>query len=377
MANILDYLTWRGDIPFSQVPLNEIDSLILSRISYFPFDNLFQGEEKITIEKAYKRFRKEKDKTVLQVDDLDLFPAVAKCARYKDLVLLDYINKVEPKEEKQFSAITICLPNHILYVSFRGTDNTLIGWKEDFNMSFSSHVPSQKDSKAYLNNIASKYEGDIIVGGHSKGGNLAVYAATFCNDEIKKRIKIIYNEDGPGFDDDIIQTVEYQKMIQKVHTYIPQSSVIGRLLNHQETYVVVQSTANGIMQHDLYSWQVLGSKFVSVKNVTDKSLLVDKTIKEWVKTVPADQRAQVVEVLFEIINSTDATTLEELSNKKIATARLLIKNYQNIDSENKVLISKALHSLLGIVKENVMMNISNKNSKKSKKVKSSKLEIKI
>ncbi len=137
MANILDYLTWRGDIPFSQVPLNEIDSLILSRISYFPFDNLFQGEEKITIEKAYKRFRKEKDKTVLQVDDLDLFPAVAKCARYKDLILLDYINKVEPKEEKQFSAITICLPNDILYVSFRGTDNTLIGWKEDFNMSFS------------------------------------------------------------------------------------------------------------------------------------------------------------------------------------------------------------------------------------------------
>ena len=111
MANILDYLTWRGDIPFSQVPLNEIDSLILSRISYFPFDNLFQGEEKITIEKAYKRFKKEKDKTVLQIDDLELFPAVAGCARYKDLVLLDYINKIEQKEEKQFSAITICLPS--------------------------------------------------------------------------------------------------------------------------------------------------------------------------------------------------------------------------------------------------------------------------
>ena len=200
MANIIDYLNWRGDLTFSQVPLNEIDSLILSRISYFPFDNLFQGEEKITIEKAYKRFKKEKDKTVLQIDDLELFPAVAGCARYKDLVLLDYINKIEPKEEKQFSAITICLPNNLLYVSFRGTDNTLIGWKEDFNMSFSSHVPSQKDSKVYLDDIANKYEGDIIVGGHSKGGNLAVYAATFCNDETKKRIKVIYNEDGPGFE---------------------------------------------------------------------------------------------------------------------------------------------------------------------------------
>ena len=369
MANIIDYLNWRGDLTFSQVPLNEIDSLILSRISYFPFDNLFQGEEKITIEKAYKRFKKEKDKTVLQIDDLELFPAVAGCARYKDLVLLDYINKIEPKEEKQFSAITICLPNNLLYVSFRGTDNTLIGWKEDFNMSFSSHVPSQKDSKVYLDDIASKYEGDIIVGGHSKGGNLAVYAATFCNDETKKRIKVIYNEDGPGFDEDIIQTDGYQKIIKKVHTYIPQSSVIGRLLNHQEAYTVVQSTASGIMQHDLYSWQVLGSKFICVEEVTNGSLLVDKTIKDWVREVSPKQRAQFIEVLFDILNCTEATTLEDLSTKKIATARLLVKRYQCIEDENKELISKTMHALLGIIKNNVIGNISQKNAKKNRKSK--------
>ena len=346
MANIIDYLMWRGDIPFSQVPLNEIDSLILSRISYFPFDNLFQGDEKITIGKAYQRFKKEKDKTVLQIDDLDLFPVVADCVRYKNLVLQNYINKIDVKQEKQFSAITICLPNNVLYVSFRGTDNTLIGWKEDFNMSFSSHVPSQKDSIVYLNEIASKYEGDIIVGGHSKGGNLAVYASTFCNSETKERIKEIYNEDGPGFDEDIIQTKEYQEMIKKVHTYIPQSSVIGRLLNHQETYTVVQSTASGIMQHDLYSWQVMGSKFISLEEVTNGSLLVDKTIKDWVREVSPKQRAQFVEVLFEILNSTEATTLEDLSSKKIATARLLVKRYQSIEDENKELISKTMHALL-------------------------------
>lgn len=369
MANIIDYLMWRGDIPFSQVPLNEIDSLILSRISYFPFDNLFQGDEQITIGKAYQRFKKEKDKTVLQIDDLDLFPVVADCVRYKNLVLRDYINKIDGKQEKQFSAITICLPNHILYVSFRGTDNTLIGWKEDFNMSFSSNVPSQKDSIVYLDEIASKCEGDIIVGGHSKGGNLAVYASTFCNRKTKERIKEIYNEDGPGFDDDIIQTKEYQEMIKKVHTYIPQSSVIGRLLNHQETYTVVQSTASGIMQHDLYSWQVMGSKFISLEEVTNGSLLVDKTIKDWVKEVSPKQRAQFVEVLFEILNSTEATTLEELSSKKMETARLLVKRYQSIEDENKELISKTMHALLGIIKNNVIGNISQKSVKKTKKSK--------
>lgn len=361
MANILDYLKWRGDIPFTQVTLNEIDSLILSRVSYFPFDNLIKENEQITIAEAYDRFEKEKEKgRILQIDDLNLFPLLAQSERFKDLILTNYINKLDAKQEKQFAAITICLPNKLLYVSYRGTDNTLIGWKEDFNMSFSSHVPSQKDSANYLNEIARNYKGNIIVGGHSKGGNLAVYAATFCNDRAKKRIIEVYNEDGPGFDEDIIATSEYHEMITKVHTYIPQSSVIGRLLNHQEAYTVVQSTATGIMQHDLYSWQVLGSKFISLEEVTNGSQFVDKTIKGWVKAVSPEQRAQFIDILFEILNSTDASTLSELSSKKLNTAKVLLKNYQNIDEENKEIISKTIHALLDIVKENLKENITHK-----------------
>jgi len=362
MANIIDYLKWRGDISFLQVPLNEIDSLILSRLSYFPFDNLLHEGEKITLQEAYQRFEKGGRKgRILQVDDLDLFPALAKSKRFQDLGLTDYINKLDAEQEKQFAAITICLPNNLIYVAFRGTDNTLIGWKEDFNMSFSSHVPSQKDSSKYLNEIAQKYIGNIILGGHSKGGNLAVYAATFCNDEVKNRIIGVYNEDGPGFDEDIVATPEYQEMITKVHTYIPQSSVIGRLLNHQEAYTVVQSTATGIMQHDLYSWQVLGSEFISLEEVTNGSQFVDKTIKDWVKAVSPEQRAQFIDILFEILNSTEASTLAELSSKKVTTAMLLLKKYQNVDEESKQIISKTVHALLGIVKDNVKRNITHKN----------------
>ena len=158
-------------------------------------------------------------------------------------------------------------------------------------------------------------------------------------------------------------------MIRKVHTYIPQSSVIGRLLNHQETYTVVQSIANGIMQHDLYSWQVMGSKFISLEEVTSGSLLVDKTIKDWVKEVSPKQRAQFVEVLFEILNITESTTLEDLSNKKIATTRLLVKRYQSIEDDNKELISKTIHALLGIIKNNVMGNISQKSNNKTRGLK--------
>ena len=156
-------------------------------------------------------------------------------------------------------------------------------------------------------------------------------------------------------------------MIKKVHTYIPQSSVIGRLLNHQEAYTVIQSTANGIMQHDLYSWQVLGSKFISLEEVTNGSLLVDKTIKDWVSEVSPKQRAQFIDVLFDILNCTEATTLEELSTKKIATARILVRKYQSIDDENKELISKTMHALLGIIKNNVIGNISQKREKERRK----------
>ena len=174
-----------------------------------------------------------------------------------------FVNKIEVENEKQFSAITIIMPDNTLYVSFRGTDNTIVGWKEDFNMSFKSHIASQISAKEYLNMIAELYPNKKIrVGGHSKGGNIAVYSAIFATPQIRDRIINVYNNDGPGFCEDILETQEYQEMINKVHTYIPQSSIIGRLMNHKEKYTIIESTQKGIMQHDLYSWQILGKEFI-------------------------------------------------------------------------------------------------------------------
>lgn len=156
--------------------------------------------------------------------------------------ITNYINKIDSESEKQFSAITILMPDDTIYISFRGTDNTLIGWKEDFNMTFQTKVPSQLDAVQYVKQIAKKYKNLIRIGGHSKGGNLAVYAASFCSKTIQERIINVYNNDGPGFHEDVINNIEYKKMLPKVHTYVPQSSIIGRLLYHEENYTVVQST---------------------------------------------------------------------------------------------------------------------------------------
>ena len=194
MANIFDYLDWR-DISLEKVEFNEIDNLILARLSYFPLDGSVKENDEITVREAYLKM-KEQGTTgrILQAEDIDLFPKLANSERFGNLKLTGFVNKIDPEAEKQFSAVTILLPDNTIYVAYRGTDNTIVGWKEDFNMSFSDLVASQTESVKYLEKIANKYpEKKILVGGHSKGGNLAIYASVFCKPEIQDRIIEIYN----------------------------------------------------------------------------------------------------------------------------------------------------------------------------------------
>lgn len=351
MANIFDYMNWR-DISLEQVEFNEIDNLILSRLSYFPFDGLIGENEEITVKESYSRY-KSKGTTgrILQKEDNDLFPILASSVRFGDMKITNYINKLDLIQEKQFSAITILMPDETIYVAFRGTDNTIVGWKEDFNMSFSELVPAQTDAVSYIENVAEKYKNKIRVGGHSKGGNLAVYASAFCQPETRDRIIHVYNNDGPGFCEKIINSKEYKEILDRVHTYIPQTSIIGRLLNHEEETTILKSTEMGIMQHDLYSWQVLGDKFVR-DELTNSSEFIDKTITEWLRKVEPKQREVFIDTFFEILNATQAKTLSEISSNKIASAKTMIKTYQNVDQETKEVINKTLRVLLEAGKGN-------------------------
>lgn len=352
MANIFDYIQWR-DLSLEKVEFNEIDNLILARLSYFPLDGVVNETEEITINEAFEKYKKlDKQGRILQEEDTTLFPILANSIRFGKMKLTNYINKIDPKQEKQFSAVTILMPDNTIYVAYRGTDNTIVGWKEDFNMSFSELVPAQIDAANYLNKVAKKYKNKIRVGGHSKGGNLAVYASAFCKTEIQDRIINVYNNDGPGFCDKIINSKEYKNIIKKVHTYIPQSSIIGRLLNHQEETTILKSTQTGIMQHDLYTWQVLGGKFVK-DELTNSSEFIDKTITSWLKEVSPEQRGEFFDTLFDILNKTEAKTLSELGKNKLETAKILLESYRNIDNENKELVSKTLSVLFQSARRNI------------------------
>jgi hypothetical protein len=191
MANVCDYVKWRGDLNIEQSEFNEIDNLILSRFSYFPFDKIIKENEVVTIKELSERFKKQdiRKLPILWKDDVDLFPLMGESERFGKLLATKYINKIDQEQEKQFAAITVLMPDNTIFVSYRGTDNTIVGWKEDLNMSFKSHIASQISAKKYLEIIAQEYpDKKIRIGGHSKGGNVAVYAATFVNKEIKDRI---------------------------------------------------------------------------------------------------------------------------------------------------------------------------------------------
>ena len=222
-------------------------------------------------------------------------------------------------------------------------------------MCFKSHIASQKDAVEYLNMVSKKYKRLIRIGGHSKGGNLAVYAAMFTNSKVKKRIINIYNNDGPGFDDEIIKTKEYKEILPKVHTYIPQSSVIGRLLNHEEKYTVVQSIQKGIMQHDLYSWQLEGKEFICLEKVTNGSEIFDKTLKEWLVNITPEQRGIVIDTAFDILNTTEVEYFSELKKNWFLNIRLMLGRYKNLDDESKKVISEIVQKLVSTVK-NIISN---------------------
>lgn len=352
MSNVCDYVKWRGDLELKDFEFNEIDNLILTRLAYFPFEMLINKGEEISITELSQRFKRA-DKTKIKVlwpEDNKLIPLLGNSERFGKIIATNFVNKINREQEKQFSAITLLLPDNTIFVSYRGTDDTLIGWKEDFNMSFKSHVASQLDAVEYLNNVASKYENKIRVGGHSKGGNLAVYASIFAKSDVKNRIINIYNNDGPGFDDEIIKMSNYKETIEKVHTYIPQSSVIGRLLNHEEKYTVVKSVQKGIMQHDLYSWQVEGKEFVCLKEVTNGSEIVDKTIKEWLKNIEPSKREEVINVVFDIINATDAKNFGEIKEKWFFDIGAMLKGYKNLDDENKKMIMDITKKLISAIR---------------------------
>lgn len=336
--NINNYLIWRGDLPFSSYKFNEIDSLILARFSYLPFDKI-EVNDGDRLSDISLRMASLKDEDYRIIDDKDLVSNLGKSIRYKDLTVSDFVLNKSLEAERQFGAITIHLDD-FMYVSYIGTDNSIVGWKEDFNMSFMKNVPAQIEGVKYLNDVASKYSDNLRIGGHSKGGNVAIYSSLYCNKNILDRIMEVNNFDGPGFNKEVITTGN--DILDKVVTYIPEDSVIGRLLEHDEETITVYSHNKGLYQHDIYSWEVIKDKFILADKITSSSEFVNLTINEWLMNTTAENRKIFVDGVFDLFFSSSSESFRELSKSWTKDIPKMMSAYGDISKEDRKIISHML-----------------------------------
>lgn len=351
MANLMDYLDWRGDLTFSQAPFNEVDNLILSELSYADFQGLVPGVDEgagvVLRDAAARFFAGGRDKalrsSVLVPEQIPaMLEKMRASARFGDLLLSCCEEHLDEARYEQFAALTVELPGRAAYLSFRGTDDTLVGWKEDFDMALLDTVPSQKRAADYVKRAAKRYRGwKLYLGGHSKGGNLAVYSAVNCAKPIQNRLIAVYNNDGPGFRETLTSREEHRRIADRIHTILPRSSVVGLLMEHEEAFTVVDSTQVGVLQHDGFSWRVRGPEFVRMDDLTGVETN-DKALKEWVNSLNQEQREKFADALFEVLSASGAATLAELRAQGTKSAAAMLKAMAGLDKETRAALNCAV-----------------------------------
>ena len=340
-------------------PFNPVDSLVLSQLSYLNFRSLVSDDPESRLPVPMKELLKaEYFEEILEgvwdkINNKKLLFAVAASPRFRDIRVGIYVDEIDVKQEKQFSAITFFLNEETAYIAFRGTDATIVGWKEDFNMAFMSPVPSQQDALRYVTVVAQHFTGQLLIGGHSKGGNLAVYAAMMCEPSIQDRIIRIYSHDGPGFKDKVFESEEYNRIRGRIQKTLPQSSLIGMLLENQEEYAVIKSNRVGFLQHDPFSWSVRDDNFVIVKHLSSSAQYFNKTLHDWLEGISPEEREECIDALFSVLQASNTSTVFEFGEQWQTNIPLLLKAAKNMDPKTKKFVFQTLKSLAVMAVKNL------------------------
>lgn len=364
MYNILDYVYWRGDLPIENGSLTEADIVALSRLSYLPFDGKVSDSfsEQITLREAAKLVLADENslKNMLWEGDSDLLRLCGESERFGNLLVSGFVNRIDNDRQMQFSAIVFELGNGTVFVSFRGTDSTFVGWQEDCNMYTMFPLPSQEESVAYLERVLSEFDGDVILGGHSKGGNLAMFSALFCSDISQKRILAVYNLDGPGFEKSAIEISRFSEIKDKVCSFVPQTSVFGLMLEHEEKLCIVRSNQKGFLQHDIYSWELDHSALVRCDELTEEGITFDRTLREFIGSLSLDEKRQLIDAIFDVLGETDGKTFTELGDNLFKDSGVMLKALTKLPSESRSLVKNSFGRLIKVAGTNFSGMMQNK-----------------
>lgn len=350
MGNIMDYISWRGDLTFAQSPFNEVDNLILACFSYVNLDRIpaVTRQKGIELKKLVKEFKKlhtikelEADKSFIRLAPFMMFE-MAKSVRFGNCVIRNYVNEIVTEAEQQFSAVEIVLDDGTSYISFRGTDDTIIGWKEDFNLS-TGVVPAQERAVEYMQRISDKAYGMLRVGGHSKGGNLAIYGSVMCKSAHDKILEI-YSNDGPGFSKEFQESPETAEMMPKIIRIIPEYSIIGTLLEHEKQPIIVASTSRGLLQHDGFSWEVQGPGLVRRDSLNKTALRFIEILHKWIDGMDTEQKRLLIEDLFATLQASGCENLSEVQSGGIKSLAAMVKRLDKFAPESRGMMQELLDS---------------------------------
>lgn len=331
-GNIFDYLDWRGDITFRQSPVNMVDGLIFSTLAYLNYP-VPEGTS-LPLHQAYKALAKlpareqYRGLDIMKKSCRNLGKDVVKYTRFRDIKVTDYVEMTSDEKQLQFSAMTFLLPDNQMFVAFRGTDNTIVGWKEDFNMAFISGTPAQLEATEYLKKAAAKYpDYSIYLGGHSKGGNLSVWAAGYLPDDLNSRLAGVYNNDGPGFIEDFTESTEFLTVKDKIHSFVPESSIVGVLMGGCD-YRIIKSSSVSLFQHDPFTWKILGTSFIYDTKLSLANRKIGKKFNEIIRTMDKEQYSAFIEKIYDELKSKDTDTLDDLQGYLLKSALSLLGRFK-------------------------------------------------
>lgn len=331
MKNIIDYVEKFGEQTFAQLPINELDATILAQLAYVNYTILEQ--------QPHYKFAKIENQQLLKqalaqtwnpTSNNQLLHELRKSRRFQNLKWHNWETKTNVKAEEQFSAVTLEFAPKQYFVAFRGTTSTLVDWKEDFNMTFLETIPSQTAALHYYQRMVRLHPGRFYLGGHSKGGNLATYAAIHSQGVAQQVLKGVYSIDGPGLKTPLPLTIK-----TKIHKFIPEASIIGLLLEPENNYRVVKSNGTGIHQHDPYTWQVKGHHFQLIAAPNELSQFTQHTVANWLTSLDDDTKQEFLDSLYTILKNIDADQINDVRQNWTATLKLLAPEILNSKHETK------------------------------------------
>ena len=350
MKNMLDYIKEFGHVSFEERAFSEIDALVLTELEYLPLEKVVpsdeNGENFVTVKEIAEYMQEHKQELfdenpmMITQERHEVSQVIADAPRFQSLKFFGVVSVWDKDTTKQFAAITVEVEPSVRLVVFRGTDETLIGWKEDFLMTYSPLVAAQTDAKEYLAKQASLWDGDLMISGHSKGGNLAIYAAATQVEDVQLRIVDIFCFDSPGLYRSVLETKGYQNIVPLAMRYIPQDSLVGLMLESEVPYVIVKSNATGAMQHSAMTWEIEDGQFIKMEKLTKNSQLNDQTFKKWTESVSDEELELFWNVFFELLFSVGIDTVNDLYGEFMHYVQEFLKAAGDMDEEKRELLTR-------------------------------------